>query len=300
MYEPPPIFELELFLDHLALERGSSPRTVQAYRSDIARFLQFAAQEERERPTAIDVDVVRRFVYHLHDLGRAPATVRRATSALKTYFKFLVTEGVIDEDPTDRIDTPRMTSRLPVVLSVREVARLMESPDSDHPFHWRDRAILECLYATGMRVSELTDLRTTSVDLEDGFCTVFGKGGKERIVPLGRPARRALDRYLSGVRPELDRGSGSGRVFLNRHGRPLSRAAVWDIVKRAARRAEISKEVSPHTLRHTCATHLLEGGADLAAVQELLGHADISTTQLYTHVDRQYVREVHRTHHPRG
>jgi integrase/recombinase XerD len=160
--------------------------------------------------------------------------------------------------------------------------------------------MLELLYATGVRVSELVELPLSALDLDEGFATIFGKGSKERLVPVGKPALRALGRYLRDVRPSLDRGGGRGLVFLNRHGRPLRREAVWTIVKEAARRAGITKKVSPHTLRHTFATHLVEGGADLAAVQELLGHADISTTQIYTHLDRDYLREVHRRFHPRG
>jgi integrase/recombinase XerD len=207
---------------------------------------------------------------------------------------------VLESDPSERLEAPKVGRELPDVLSVQEVQRLVEAPDPDHPMFWRDRSILEVLYATGMRVSELVDLKLVSLDLDDGFCTVFGKGSKERMVPLGEPARRALERYLRGVRPRLDAGAGKGIVFLNHRGRPLTRMAVWNLVTKNALAAGISRKVSPHTLRHTFATHLLEGGADLAAVQELLGHADISTTQIYTHVDREYLREVHRTFHPRG
>jgi integrase/recombinase XerD len=183
---------------------------------------------------------------------------------------------------------------------VEEVTGLLDAPNPDHPLYWRDKSILETLYATGMRVSELVELRISSLDLDEGLCTVFGKGSKERMVPLGAPARRALTRYLDELRPGLDRGKGEGKVFLNARGAPLSRMSIWNLVKESAQRAGLEGKVSPHTLRHTFATHLLEGGADLVAVQELLGHADISTTQIYTHVDREYLREVHRTFHPRG
>ena len=193
-----------------------------------------------------------------------------------------------------------MGRTLPDTLTREEVFRLLEAPDSTRPLYWRDRAILEVLYGSGLRVSELTGLGITDVDAAEGVLLVFGKGSKERLVPLGGAAGRALDRYLREVRPGLERGKGGGRVFLNARGTPISRTAVWTLVKRAAERAGILKDVSPHTLRHSFGTHLLEGGADLAAVQELLGHADISTTQIYTHVDREYLREVHRTFHPRG
>jgi integrase/recombinase XerD len=198
------------------------------------------------------------------------------------------------------LESPRVGRKLPDVLSVEEVVRILEAPDPDSKVYWRDRSILEVLYATGMRVSELVALKLADLDMEEGLCTVFGKGSKERLVPLGGAARRALERYLKGVRPRLDVGTGAGRVFLNQRGKPLSRAAIWDLVKRCTARAGICRTVSPHTFRHSFATHLLEGGADLAAVQELLGHADISTTQIYTHVDREYLREVHRSFHPRG
>jgi integrase/recombinase XerD len=211
-----------------------------------------------------------------------------------------VAEGVVEEDPTEQLQSPRVERKLPDVLSVEDVERLLESPDPSGRLYWRDRAILEFLYATGVRVSELTELPLSALDLEEGICLVFGKGSKERLVPIGAPARRALERYLRAVRPELDRGRGGGRVFLNARGFPLSRMAVWTLVRNAARRGGVRKRVSPHTLRHSFATHLLEGGADLAAVQELLGHADITTTQIYTHVDRSYLRDVHRTFHPRG
>lgn len=294
-------FQVELFLDYLALERGSSRRTVEAYRRDVVRFLEFARSEGAGgEPADIDIGLLRRWVTRMVEAGRASATVRRSVSALKTYFAYLSAEGVLRVDPTDRLDAPRLRRRLPSVLSISEVERLIEAPNPDRPLFWRDRAILECLYSTGMRVSELTGTGVLDLDLEEGLCTVFGKGGKERMVPMGRHAVAALERYLGRLRPTLDRGEGEGRVFLNSRGRPLSRASVWSVVKSAASAAGIRKEVSPHTLRHSCATHLLEGGADLAAVQELLGHADISTTQLYTHVDRRYLKEVHRTHHPRN
>jgi integrase/recombinase XerD len=199
------------------------------------------------------------------------------------------------------MESPRVGRTLPDTLSREEVVRLLEAPDPTHALYWRDRAILEVLYGSGLRVSELTGLGLTDVDAAEEILLVFGKGSKERLVPLGGAASRALERYLREVRPGLDRkGRGKGRVFLNARGTPISRTAVWTLVKRGAERAGIGKEISPHTLRHSFATHLLEGGADLAAVQELLGHADIATTQIYTHVDREYLREVHRSFHPRG
>jgi integrase/recombinase XerD len=293
-------FRLEQFHDHLTYERGLSPRTVSAYERDLARWLGFTVGLGVQEPGRVTPAQLREWVFSLKDAGLAATSIRRAQSALRTYYGFLLAEGAVGVDPTDRLESPRTTRKLPDFLSLEETTRLLEAPDESKALHWRDRAILELLYATGVRVSELVELPLSALDLDEGLATIFGKGSKERLVPVGKPALRALGRYLRNVRPSLDRGGGRGLVFLNGHGRPLRREAVWTIVKEAARRAGITKKVSPHTLRHTFATHLVEGGADLAAVQELLGHADISTTQIYTHLDRDYLREVHRRFHPRG
>ena len=293
-------FQGEQFADYLNFERGLSPLTVSAYGRELEKFITFATARGRHHPSSVGGDDVRDYVFHLGDLGLAPTSVRRAQSALRTYFGFLLEEGALQSDPTEGLQSPRVARPLPSVLDADDVSALLEAPRSDSPVHWRDRAILEFLYATGVRVSELVGLRLIDLDLEEGLCTVFGKGAKERMVPLGGPACVALSRYLREVRTALEKGNGGGRVFLNQRGRPLSRTAVWKIVKAAARLAGIERKVSPHVLRHTFATHLLEGGADLVAVQELLGHADISTTQIYTHLDRAYLRDVHRRYHPRS
>jgi integrase/recombinase XerD len=293
-------FRLEEFADFLAFERGLSERTVAAYVRDLRGLSQFLLARGLRGPEAAHHVDLREYVFHLKDRGLAATSIRRAQSSLRTYWVFLLGDGVVEVDMTERLESPRVGRRLPVVLSRDEVERLLDSPAPDHPLHWRDRAVLELLYATGMRVSELAELALTALDPEEDVCLVFGKGSKERLVPMGRPAARALSRYLQDVRPGLERGKGRGRVFLNVRGGPLSRQAVWRIVREACRRAGIVRTVSPHTLRHTFATHLLEGGADLAAVQELLGHADIATTQIYTHLDRQHLKDIHRHYHPRG
>ncbi|MCJ7627347.1 MAG: site-specific tyrosine recombinase XerD [Longimicrobiales bacterium] len=293
-------FRLESFVDYLSFERGLSDRTLSAYQRDLEKLLAFLDEKGRNGPSDITPHDLRDFVFHLKESGLAPTSIRRALSSLRGYFAFLLEEGVLEADPSERLESPRAWRTLPDVLSVEEVLKILDAPNPDHPMYWRDRSILEVLYATGMRVSELVELRISSLDLREGVCAVFGKGSKERLVPLGRPAQRALERYLKEVRTRLDSGKGEGRVFLNQRGRPLTRAAIWDFVKKYALQAGVRRKVSPHTFRHSFATHLLEGGADLAAVQELLGHADISTTQIYTHVDREYLREVHRTFHPRG
>ena len=296
----PRAFRLEQFEDYLTFERGLSERTVVAYRRDLRRFLDHVVESGATEPAQVDTELLRQWVFGLKEAGLAPTSIRRARSAVRTYFGFLLAEGALEQDPTDRLDAPRAQRTLPDFLTRDEVTRLLDAPDPDRPLYWRDRSILEFLYASGVRVSELVELPLSGLDLEEGFALVFGKGAKERLVPVGAPAMRALRRYLREVRPGLDTGAGAGKVFLNARGRPLRRESVWAIVRDAARRAGIGRKVSPHTLRHTFATHLVEGGADLAAVQELLGHADISTTQIYTHLDRAYLRDLHRKYHPRS
>ncbi len=309
-------FHLEPFLDYLMLERGLRPRSCTAYRSDLRRFLAFARLcGMDEGPGQADHALLTRYVGHLHRQGLSPSSIRRAQSALRAYFAFLVAEGLIAIDPSDRMERPATGRALPEFLSQAEAARLMEAVDPDLPVLWRDRAVLELLYATGMRVSELAHMQLADLDLaiaadgkeqdlsavwHNAATLVRGKGGRERIVPIGQAAARATQRYLTTVRPALERGRGAGTVFLNQRGTPLSRMSIWTIVKQAAARAGIQRPISPHTLRHSFATHLLEGGADLIAVQELLGHADISTTQIYTHLNRAYLRKVHRKYHPRS
>ncbi len=291
---------VEPFLDFLALERGLRPRTCKAYRSDISRFVAYLDDRGTDGPPRIGHQLLHDYLGHLREGGLASTSIRRAQSALRAYFGFLVAEGIITEDPTDRMDRPVAAKKLPEFLTQDEAARVVEAVDPDSQSYWRDRAVLELLYATGMRVSELTRLSMGDLDIDHGSCLVFGKGGKERLVPVGKVALTVVERYLRGLRPELERGAGKAALFLNQRGTRLGRMSVWTIVSRAARRAGISRRISPHTLRHSCATHLLEGGADLAAVQELLGHADISTTQIYTHLDREYLRETHRRFHPRS
>jgi integrase/recombinase XerD len=239
-------------------------------------------------------------VYALKDLGLSPATIRRQVSACRTYFRFLIGDGHLVRDPSERLESPKRWRTLPTVLSQPEVERLLSAPSGDEPLAFRDRALLELAYAAGMRVSELVGISLQDIVFPDGLARVLGKGGKERLVPVGRRALGAVALYAREIRPLLDRGKGRGKLFLNARGTPLSRVGAWGIIRAMARRAGLSKRVTPHTLRHTFATHLLEGGADLRAVQEMLGHADLSTTQLYTHVDRDYLRSVHRRFHPRA
>ena len=292
-------FRLEQFRDYLALEVGSSPHTVANYLRDLRRLAAHAAARGDATPEALTAAGLREFVYALKDVGLSPATIRRQVSAIRTYFKFLLGEGYVARDPSERLESPKRWQTLPAVLTVAEVARLVAAPNADEPLGIRDGALLEFAYASGARVSELVSVKLQDIFYEDGLARVLGKGSKQRVVPVGRRALGAVALYAREIRPKLDRGKGRGVLFLNARGTPLSRVGAWGIIKRAARRAGIAKRVTPHTLRHTFATHLLEGGADLRAVQEMLGHADLATTQIYTHVDRDYLRTVHKQFHPR-
>jgi integrase/recombinase XerD len=293
-------FHLPAFLDHLRFERGLSEQTLASYRHDVVRMVAFLHRKGRGGPGEVTTPDLRALMLELKDLGLAPTSIARNLSAIRTYFAFLLAENLSVSDPSERLQTPRAWRTLPEVLTVAEVEKLLETPDLSHPLAWRDRAMLEFAYASGVRVSELIGLQLRHLALDEEFALVFGKGSKERMVPVGRRAVGALSLYLREVRPRLEKGYGEGRVFLNSRGRPLSRMGVWKILRGHVEAAGIQKPVSPHTLRHSFATHLLEGGADLVAVQEMLGHADISTTQVYTHVDRRYLAEVHRSFHPRG
>ena len=293
-------FHLEQFRDYLSLEAGTSANTVHNYMRDIRRLASHASRRGAHGPDAVTAAQLREFVYDLKDLGLAPATIRRQVSAIRTYYRFLVGEAHATRDPSERLESPKQWRRVPTVLTVAEVERLVVTPNAVEPLGIRDRALLELAYATGVRVSELVGLQLQHILYQDGLARVFGKGSKERIVPVGRRALGAVALYAREIRPLLDRTSGGGTLFLNARGTPLSRVGAWGVIKRAARQAGIAKRVTPHTLRHTFATHLLEGGADLRAVQEMLGHRDLATTQLYTHVDRDYLRTVHRQFHPRA
>ncbi len=293
-------FRLELFGDYLGLERGSSPNTVAAYRRDLEHLVQFLVTRKVRTPTGVTSTLLRDFVFHLKDLGLAATSIRRHVSSVRTYFRFLAAEGHVVRDPSERLASPKKWRALPAVLAVPEVEKIVQAPSADEPLALRDRAILEFAYATGARVSEISAVEVKDVLFDEGLVRLFGKGRKERIVPIGRRAIGAVAIYVREVRPRIERGGGKGRLFLNGRGTPISRVGLWGIIKRYARLAGITKRVTPHTFRHTFATHLLEGGADLRAVQEMLGHADLGTTQLYTKVDRDYLKSVHRSFHPRA
>ncbi|HUO52247.1 MAG TPA: site-specific tyrosine recombinase XerD [Gemmatimonadaceae bacterium] len=293
-------FLLERFHDFLALEQGSARTTAEAYDRDLRRFAEFARGKGAQEPTAVSARLLKEYLYHLKDVGLAPTSIRRNVSAVRTYYRFLLGEGEVVRDPSERLETPKKWRTLPDVLTVAEVERLLAAPTLDEPMVFRDRAMLELGYGAGLRVSEWITLGVKDVLLEDGLVRVIGKGSKERLVPIGRKAIGAVAVYQRELRPRLERGAGRGVLLLNARGAPLTRMGAWKILRKYVTAAGIAKRVTPHTLRHSFATHLLEGGADLRAVQEMLGHADIGTTQIYTHVDREYLRSVHRQYHPRN
>jgi integrase/recombinase XerD len=291
---------IERFDDFLSLEQGSAERTREAYRRDVLRLAEYALAKAIRQPAGLTPRDLRDFVYHLKDLGLAPSSIRRTIAGLRTWFRFLVAEGVIPGDPSDRLELPKKWQTLPEVLTQQEIARLLAAPLQDDAMYYRDRAMLELAYGAGLRVSEWTSVSVRDVHLDERLVRIMGKGSKERLVPFGRQAAATVAIYLRELRPKLENGAGKGVLFLNARGRPLSRMGAWTILRKHVERVGIAKTVTPHTLRHSFATHLLEGGADLRAVQEMLGHADVSTTQVYTHVDREYLRSVHKQYHPRG
>jgi integrase/recombinase XerD len=293
-------FLVDQFADYLSLERGSSANTVAAYRRDLTHLVAFVQDHRVRTPSGVTSPLLREFVFHLKDLGLAATSIRRHVSAVRSYFRFMVGEGHLLRDPSERLASPKKWRTLPAVLTAAEVERILSAVSPDEALAWRDRAIVEFAYATGARVSEITRVEVKDILFDEGLTRLYGKGNKERLVPVGRRALGAIALYSRETRPRLERGKGQGRLFLNARGTSLSRVGIWGLIKRYARAAGITKRVTPHTFRHTFATHLLEGGADLRAVQEMLGHADLATTQLYTKVDRDYLRSVHKMYHPRA
>jgi integrase/recombinase XerD len=284
------------FLDYLAVERGLSPNTLASYGRDLRDFATFCSETGASATRA----GIAAYLAALQRLGRTPATISRRLAALRAFYRFLAGELPGSEDPTAALASPRSRRRLPRVLAVDDVAALLERTGDATPAGLRDRAMCELLYATGIRVSELCSLDLDSVDFEQGLLRCTGKGSRERIVPVGEVAQAWLLRYLEEARGRLLRDPGEPALFLNLRGQRLTRQGFWKILKKHGLAAAIGKPITPHVLRHSFATHLLEGGADLRAVQEMLGHADISTTQIYTHLSQGRLREVYRGAHPRA
>ena len=289
---------VDSYLNHLRVERRLSKNTLEAYAADILRYHEHLESVAVSLERAGPIDIAGWLVAAARS-GVSARSQARFLSAVRGFYRFLVRESVIESDPTELVDRPKLAGRLPTVLTTEEVARLLDAPALDTPAGVRDRAMLHLMYAAGLRVSELVQLDQNDLHVESGLVSAYGKGRKRRIVPIGEPALEAIDAYLVGVRPSWA-NDGERRVFLSRRRRGLTRQGFWKRVKRHAVVAGITKNVSPHKLRHSFATHLLAGGADLRALQAMLGHADIATTQVYTHVATERLQEVVRKHHPRG
>lgn len=291
---------VEEFIHYLAVERGLADNTLDSYNRDLNQFLGFLEKEKVKDVQKATRNMVMSYLLFLQKRGRATATVSRHLAALKSFYHFLLREKYIEKDPTANLESPKLEKKLPRVLAVNEVEMLLNQPKGSEPAELRDKAMLELLYATGIRVTELIQLDVNHINIDMGYIRCFGKGSKERIVPVGSFARRCVDEYLHKGRVKLIKNKAEQALFVNQHGRRLTRQGFWKIIKKYARRAGISKEITPHTLRHSFATHLLENGADLRSVQEMLGHADITTTQIYTHLTKGRLREVYAKSHPRA
>jgi len=291
---------LDQFLHYLIVEKGLSNNTIGAYSLDLTRFLDYLREKGMKELRAVGKYDVRGFLLSLKRKNLSTRSTGRNLSAIRTFFKFLVQEGILETNPVEDLESPKVAKKLPEILSLKEIEQLLEQPDLQTPLGIRDRAMLEMLYATGMRVSELTGLPTHQVNLEGGYVLLYGKGSKERVVPIGSEAMNWVTLYLRNSREILAKRKESPILFINRSGRGMSRQGFWKNLKDYARKAGLRKKITPHLLRHSFASHLLERGADLRSVQMMLGHVDISTTQIYTHVSGERLKKVHKQYHPRG
>jgi integrase/recombinase XerD len=292
---------LKEYLSVLALEKNLAQNTIDAYKNDLSSFLNFAEELNINDPSEISHKNISAFFKLLFELGIGRNSASRYYSSLNGFFKFLLECEYIRINPMEKVPTPKLEKKLPLVLSIDEVEMILSKPDVNETLGLRNKALLELFYACGTRVSELINIRLSDLFFEQEMIRVIGKGSKERFIPIGSSAIRWISEYLLKSRPLLEQKIKSENIlFLNPRGTKLSRMGVWKIVIRYVKEANIEKQIHPHTFRHSFATHLLEGGADLRAVQEMLGHADISTTQIYTHIDREYIKEIHRRYHPRG
>ncbi len=290
---------IDSFLDYLSVERGLSKNTIIAYRQDLNIYLDFLIKRGINALSKIVKNDIIEFMLFEKTKGISPTSISRRLAAIRMFHRFLTRERVLKDDPTTLIDTPKLWKKVPDTLSLNEVEALIGRPEPRGHQGARDKAILETLYATGMRVSELTYLKTNNVNLDIGFLRCVGKGNKERVIPLGKRAIHSINRYLEFSRPYFLKNKTSEYLFISRSGGKLSRQSVWKLIKRYAKEAKIKKPIKVHTLRHSFATHLLERGADLRSVQEMLGHSNISTTQIYTHIDKNRLKTIHRMFHPR-
>lgn len=297
---------LKLFNNFLRLEKTLSENSIRSYNFDLTKLFEYLEFKGIEKVSKISDSDLKKFIQlqskslKKDDEVISDKTISRYISSFKSFFKFLESENIINSNPADLIESPKLKRNLPEVLSVDEINKILESVDLSERAGIRDRAILETMYACGLRVSELINLETNRIEFEEKLITVTGKGSKERIIPIGKYALSYIEKYINELRNFIKKEKSSNYLFLNLRGGKLSRMAIWNVVSKYAHKAGIEKEIHPHTLRHSFATHLLEGGADIRIIQELLGHSDISTTQIYTHLDTTYLQEIHKTFHPRA
>ncbi|MBW2482530.1 MAG: site-specific tyrosine recombinase XerD [Deltaproteobacteria bacterium] len=291
---------IDQYLNYLLVEKGLSRATLASYSADVVRYQDFLDQNGVDRISETDTPLILKHLISLRNSGLGARSRARHLVSLRGLYRFAVQEKYLKHDPSKLVDLPKLSLKLPDVLAVDEVSQLINSPDTTKPLGARDAAMLELLYAAGLRVSELVNLKLQDINLEAGFVRVFGKGSKERVVPIGLPAQKKIAFYIEGARKAALKKRLSPYLFIGRAGKPLTRQGFWKLLRRYADQARIHKKISPHSLRHSFATHLLEGGADLRAVQVMLGHVDISTTQIYTHVTRKHLKDLHQKFHPRG
>lgn len=291
---------LEGFLDYLIVEKGLAHLSIQSYHADLKWFFVYLKQKNRKLVSQITREDILSYLETLYRKGYAARTTARKISCVRTFFKYLMETAQVQGNPTEHVDSPKLTKKIPQYLEIEEVERLLNAVDQTTFEGKRDATMLELLYATGLRVSELVNIEIYRVDLEMGCVTVLGKGSKERVTPLGAPAAKAVLNYLEVVRPALIGRKKSDALFVTRRGKPMTRQGFWKIIKKNAIVAGIFREISPHTLRHSFATHMVQNDADLRSVQSMLGHADISTTEIYTHVAKKRLKQIHSRFHPRG
>jgi integrase/recombinase XerD len=288
------------YLNYLRIEKGLSKKTIESYSADIARYLNFLKTEKVKNIRDAGTPFILKYLIVLREEGLSARSRARHLVTLRGLYRFLSKEGILEHDAARLVDLPRIGLKLPDVMSIKEVEQLIDIPDTGKATGLRDSSMLELLYAAGLRVSELVNLKLQDVNTEAGFIRILGKGSKERVVPIGLYAKQKIDAYVKTARPLLLKHHTSRYLFIARAGKPMTRQAFWKLLKRYALQGGIKKNITPHSLRHSFASHLLEGGADLRAVQEMLGHADISTTQIYTHITREHLRKIHEKFHPRG
>jgi integrase/recombinase XerD len=291
---------VDRYLNYLLVEKGLSKKTLEAYSGDLVHYLSFLRDSGVKAVSEEDTPLIIKYLIAMRRGGLGARSRARHLVSIRGFYRFIVQEGLLRKNPADLVDMPKSGLKLPDVLSVEEIKQLLAAPDPAGAAGARDAAMLELLYASGLRATELVQLKMRDINIEAGYVRVFGKGSRERVVPIGQYARDAIARYLKAPRSLLLKNRMSHYLFVARAGRPMTRQGFWKLLRKYARQAGLTKHITPHTLRHSFATHLLEGGADLRAVQMMLGHVDIATTQIYTHVAREHLKEMHRRYHPRG